>query len=131
MTHWTAAYVGLPWRPMGRDRAGVDCWGLVRLVHAELLGVALPAHDGVDPADGAAVAAGLAQDSDWVRVERPQAFDVVVFRRGRDDRHVGVMIDAMRFLHADHGGGRIDHLNAIAWRSRVVAFGRHRSRVSA
>jgi cell wall-associated NlpC family hydrolase len=44
---WTAAYVGLPWKEMGRTRAGLDCWGLFRLVMAEQFGVALPAYDAI------------------------------------------------------------------------------------
>ena len=38
---WVADYVGLPWEPYGRTRAGVDCWGLVRLVYEERLGICL------------------------------------------------------------------------------------------
>jgi len=32
---WASTYVGIPYRFAGRDRAGCDCWGLVRLVLAE------------------------------------------------------------------------------------------------
>ena len=34
-------YVGLPWRIGGRDRRGLDCFGLVRLVLAEQAGIIL------------------------------------------------------------------------------------------
>ncbi|NMW23861.1 C40 family peptidase, partial [Rhodanobacter denitrificans] len=39
---WAGPYVGIPYRTHGRDRAGVDCWGLVRLVMAEVFGAELP-----------------------------------------------------------------------------------------
>ena len=39
---WYEDYLGLPWALGGRDRNGIDCWGLVRLVHKELLGIELP-----------------------------------------------------------------------------------------
>ena len=42
--HWSAAYVGLPWAEKGRDRAGLDCWGLVRLVYANALLIELPSY---------------------------------------------------------------------------------------
>lgn len=42
-------FVGLPFKRMGRDRDGLDCWGLTRLVLAERAGVVLPRFDDEDP----------------------------------------------------------------------------------
>ncbi len=43
---WAAGYIGIPFRERGRDRAGCDCWGLVRLVLGERFGVAVPSYAG-------------------------------------------------------------------------------------
>lgn len=43
---WCADYIGVPFLERGRDRAGCDCWGLVRLVLAERFGVAVPSYAG-------------------------------------------------------------------------------------
>ena len=39
---WAGAYVGIPYVDHGRDRAGCDCWGLVRLIIAERTRFVLP-----------------------------------------------------------------------------------------
>jgi len=46
---WAAEYIGLPYKDGGRDRAGIDCWGLLRLVRMERVRNApvLPAYDGL------------------------------------------------------------------------------------
>jgi len=55
---WSTEYVGLPWCERGRDRSGVDCWGLVRLVLQEQRKISLPSFaDDYAKDDGPAIAA--------------------------------------------------------------------------
>lgn len=44
---WADGYVGLPWRNKGRERAGLDCWGLYRLAKHERFGVLHPVYKDV------------------------------------------------------------------------------------
>lgn len=42
MYAWTKNYVGIPFVSGGRDRCGADCYGLIRLVFADVYGISLP-----------------------------------------------------------------------------------------
>ena len=39
---WVSAYVGLPFKEGGRNRYGLDCYGLLRLVINERFGLMTP-----------------------------------------------------------------------------------------
>ena len=107
---WASNYLGIPFRAHGRTRAGCDCWGLVRLIYQEQLGVALPEFAGVSPDDAAGVAWAIeSQRPAWraVRFDERQEFDVVVMRsrlvvEGRavaPDMHIGVVTPDLKILH--------------------------------
>lgn len=128
--------VGLPYAELGRSRAGVDCWGLVRLGFAELAGIELPSYvDGyVSTGERAEIATliGAAQGApEWAPVlpDALQPFDVAVFRRGRLDSHLGLVVDPnlSRMLHAAAGhGSRAESFATGYWMPRLVGFWRHR-----
>jgi cell wall-associated NlpC family hydrolase len=112
MSAWWQEYVGLPFRFDGRDRSGIDCWGLVRLVFAERAGIDLPSYGEIRASDLARVAEIMTAARHlppWqmeVPVPKARALDVVLMlgrRRGQaaERMHVGVMVDAARVLHVE------------------------------
>lgn len=129
---WTDAYVGIPWRWGGRTRLGIDCYGLVRLVHAELLGVELPAEQHLDAGEADGRIAAAAAGPRWRRVADPQPLDVAIVRApGRWDgraalgaHHLAIRVDAERVLHA------LDPAGAVVQRTppRRRIEGWHRAR---
>lgn len=105
-SHWSASFIGIPFRDKGRGREGVDCWGLVHLVHTEHLRcAAFPSYAESYACDAerceiASLVAGEALSPLWQRVDgAPQAFDVLFFRVGRWDSHAALAIDGRRMLH--------------------------------
>ena len=44
---WANDYIGIPYADHGRDRSGLNCWGLVHLIGRERLGMKLPELEGV------------------------------------------------------------------------------------
>lgn len=142
---WTRdAYLGIPYRDLGRDRAGCDCWGLVRLVWAEQAGVEVPMYGtvhggggagaGVEPAVREATSGDL-----WkpVRTGDERCFDAVLMRGAWRDGdgvlhagliHVGVVVAPGVLLHVEQG---IDaalgfYRTDIRLSRRVDSFWRHR-----
>jgi cell wall-associated NlpC family hydrolase len=104
-------YLGVPWRHLGRSRAGVDCIGLV-LLAARDAGLDLP-----DPApyqrepQGARLLAGVLAHGRRVGVAEPG--DVLVLRMGVYAGHVGIAT-----THRGYGVPGI--LHAFALRRHVV-----------
>lgn len=120
--------VGLPYLDKGRDRGGVDCWGLVRLAFAELRGIELPAYSEsyATAADRRATAELIAGElGPWRAVARglEQAFDAILIREGRFPRHVGLVTAPGRMLHVEQGfSSRIESYRAGAIAPRIVGF---------
>lgn len=126
------SYVGLPWLPLGRSRAGVDCYGLLTLVYKEIAAVALPSHaDGyLTPEDREAVT-GLIQGSlgPWIEVPagRERALDGVLMTEAGVPRHIGIVVCPGRLLHIENGETAVIESYA-GWRlkRRIAGFYRHR-----
>lgn len=124
-------YVGIPYVERGRDRSGADCWGLLRMVFAELRGVELPslAEDYVSCADRL-VLADLIQDRlpAWQPIpagcEAP--FDAVLMRVKREACHIGLVVGRGLVLHADHGRDScVEPYGSWRLAHRVVGFYRY------
>lgn len=123
---WSNGYVGIPYADMGRDRLGCDCWGLARLVYAERLAIKLPAYSGgyVSAEEQAEVASLIGQETAtpvWRTVSPPQPFDLLLFRHGRHESHVGIFVSAGVMLHmATDDQSKIERFDQGRWAARFV-----------
>lgn len=128
---WAAEFVGIPFRPHGRDETGVDCWGLVCLVYRRRFGLLLPDHTDAydDPCGVEAVAAAIAARREgWRRLSGPffHDGDVVLLRVSGRAAHVGVIAAPPWFLHAQEGTGVVcDRLDGWRWRTAADSVWRH------
>ncbi|MEP1881822.1 MAG: NlpC/P60 family protein, partial [Roseibium sp.] len=126
--HWSAHFIGLPYADLGRTHEGVDCWGLVRL--------ALSAHDihvpsyagGYASTEERAEIAGLISGAkpQWQKVDAGRELDVVTFRRGRLESHIGLVVRPGVMLHVTEGQPSclVSYLDC-QWERRLTGFWRH------
>jgi len=123
----------IPFRAGGRDRSGLDCWGLVRLVYAEQCGVELPAYSGLyaDVSDQVAVRAIFETErGEWVEVAAPEPLDAIWCRIAGHECHVALSVVPGLMLHALLGHGtRTERIPSPAWQRRTIGYYRHSSRV--
>ena len=126
---WSDAYVGLEAEDIGPR----PCWDLVRRVYADRLAIVLPAYAEAVPslaerAEIAALLAGEALRAPWIAVPpgAERAFDVVRFRRGGLECHVGIVVEPGRMLHATTGASAcLDRYRDGRWAPRLSGFYRH------
>lgn len=126
---WWTEYVGIPFVEKGRDRGGVDCWGLVNLIYREKLGIELPsyAENYRDTNDRAALQALVEAEkaAKWVAVEKPKPYDAVVLTMLGMPTHVGIMVDDRHMLHCMRGTNTVrEDITGLRWRHRVKGFAR-------
>jgi len=136
MTHWSERFVGLPYAEFGRRRDGCDCWGLACVIYREELGVSLPEYLGYasteEHGELAAIIAGATTSPLWVPVDgNAIAFDVAVFRRGRLDTHVGIVVHHGLMIHVSRDDcAKIESYRGGVWGHRHTGTYRHVDLVS-
>ncbi|MCG8380883.1 MAG: NlpC/P60 family protein [Gammaproteobacteria bacterium] len=102
------AWQGVPYQLGGMSRQGVDCSGFVYLTYRDLFGVVLPRTTLEQSKVGPKASRGALAPG-----------DLVFFRTGRRLRHVGIVIDQQRFLHAStRRGVMISNLDDRYWSAR-------------
>lgn len=118
------SYIGIPYLNRGRDREGVDCWGLVQLWHKEQLGVTVPdylwAYTSAE--DHGSVANAINENKvNWLKVSEPEYGDVLVFRIMGYPIHVGIKLHGDDFLHAFKGTQScVERLSSLSWSRRLT-----------
>lgn len=116
-------YIGIPFEAKGRTRAGLDCWGLVWLVHGDH-GIGIPSYADLYnvPLDKRQIAALVALECEgWAQVETPRPLDVITLRVMGQPWHVGVVVRPGVMLHILEGiDACLERYDGMVWRDRVV-----------
>ncbi len=117
-------YIGLSYKPKGRDNDGIDCWGMVQLFYREELNIDIPsyAEDYKNPNDRKSVSAAIIDNiGNWVKVATPKFGDMLLFEILGLPLHTGVYIGDNDFLHSFYNTNScIERLNSINWNRRLL-----------
>lgn len=128
---WAIDYVGAPYVEGARGPKAYDCWGIVRQVFRDRLGVELPVYGDIGADDLRRVAREISRGRDtwpWSPVDQPREFDVAVMSRpgGRAPVHVGVCVGPSAVLHTEKATGAVlVPLSSPFVRFRILGFRRY------
>ncbi|PEN15387.1 hypothetical protein CRI94_01460 [Longibacter salinarum] len=106
---------GVPHRLGGTDRRGIDCSALTQVLYADVLGLDLPRETRRQSRVGTEI-----------RRSNLQPGDLVFFRPGRKQRHVGIYLSNGEFVHASSSTGvtvsslHTDYWQRTWWQARRV-----------
>lgn len=113
---WINDYIGVPYRPNGRERDGWDCWGLVLAVYRERLGLELPDYRWSPPFSPLNRLRGFERACETllggltVELEAPELWAMGMVYASQRPHHIGVVVGstaARGVLHAARYGGTI------------------------
>ena len=126
---WCAHYIGLPFKSLGRDRSGLDCWGMVYLVYREAFGREVPPYaayaDAYDIEEVGALIRGEIVTR-WHEVSPEKLGDVLLLRVRGEPCHVGVVVARGKFLHSFEGTHScVERYDGLKWRCRTMGFYRY------
>ena len=119
-------YSQIPYKDGGRTREGVDCFGLVMLVHRECFGRIIP-DICYNSAEDCVVNARLvdvhAATINARRTHCPEPGDLVLMRVGGQASHVGIYVAPQSVMHALAGFGVIcQRISASLVRHRIEGY---------
>lgn len=126
-------YMGVPFKDHGRSKEGVDCWGLVWLIYKEQLGITLPdfgcCYQNADVRSDIQCAMNKYTLEQWNRdvTKLPkQVGDVLVFKRGGIETHIGLWISEGTMIHIQRPQGvSIERYDTIRWKNKFSRALRH------
>lgn len=124
-------YKDIQYKKHGRSRhAGCDCYGLLRLIYLEELGIDLPLYPNRELGE----AVIEERERAWGQISKEEAkeYDVVLLHKYGRVCHLGIIASKANeyMIHLGRGHGvMIEAYSSPRWKNRVEGFYRCRSRM--
>lgn len=127
-------YVGIPFKEGGRDRNGIDCYGLPRLIYKELKNIELYDSD-KEKLDGEYfLKYHHLIYRPWISVSalEMKPFDLIVFDVWNDSlpSHTGIYIGNNKFIHSMRNLGVVISKLDKQWSNKIFNVWRHEELVN-
>ena len=115
-------YVGIPYKHLGRDLTGLDCWGLIVSIYKDY-GVELFDLENYEQ-EWARRGKNFFEDNkyeNWQRIISPAPGDVILITYPRDViGHAGVFLERGKFIHATRSGIVIERIKN--WKHKIKGY---------
>lgn len=132
MDFWWNQYLHLPFVEKGRDERGVDCWGLVRIIYRQQLGIHLPSYlecyETTNDRDDLAKVIKAESSAKWLNPKRGEErpFDVIILNMRGLPMHVGIVTVPGRMIHcAKDINTTHERYDSMRWSNKVKGFSRY------
>jgi len=144
LPYWAKNYIGIPFKELGRDMEGCDCWGLTRLISMNELGFTVPSFDNeyASTYEGKNVTDALekygVQSDDWEEIpagserlgDHVEMYGVYEFegKKFRAPMHVGLVLIPGTMIHIEDGTDSVlcQYREDRHMKRRVIGFYRYR-----
>lgn len=114
--------LGIQYKKNGRDKEGLDCYGLVKILHNRI-GKNLP--DYATPDDGGSIISLINQGKlSCEELQAPEEGCIVLFQLGHFRLHMGVVLqDKQRFVHIlENRNVAVERLDNRIWEKLRLGY---------
>ena len=126
-------YLPVPFKHQGRDMQGLDCYGLVIAIYADL-GIKLFDIEEDYSVDWSFKGKNIFLENaykDFIEIDKPVLYDLVAFKsKNGVMNHLGIMLDENRFINACKAGVVVCRVNEGIWIKRFAGFYRHKGLIN-
>ena len=122
---WSNQYIGIPYKAGGRDRSGLDCWGLARLIYEEQYKINLPSFSAEYTEDDTERMEELIDQyrEGWSQLEAPEPGSLVLLRVLGSESHIGIVLEDNNFIHIREGSDScVESLVSGRWSNRIAGY---------
>ena len=129
---WANKYMIIPFVEKGRSFDGADCYGLVRLIYKNELGIELPDYLGLYEStnDREKLSKIINDESSkkWLNPEKgkEKPFDVIILEMRGVPMHVGIVTKPGYMIHCAKGINTVyENYRNMRWEHKIRGFARY------